>query len=472
MLSKILATILKCAVIFGLISISQLTQASEYLLKYRNSFFPLNLKSPHLKVLSTHPPGQLIKIEIDESNSKFELNQLLTQPNVEYVVPDSKVFALNAFLDISKLKEQWALSKIKAEKAWLLAGNKGSRKVIVAVIDTGADYKHVSLAPNMIKGYDFIHNNENPMDVVSYGFPGHGTHCSGIVGATGLVEGGTIGISPEVSILPLRFIDEDGGEISNAIRAIDFAIEKKVDVISASWGGEMSRADARPLIEAIARAEKAGIVFVSAASNDGKNNDTFEVYPANANLSNTISVAASDKMDSRPSWSNFGHNKVNIAAPGDEILSTIPGSRYGSISGTSMAAPLVAGLVALVKAQDANLNPMELRSLLQATSDKVNIDTACDCRINAFNAIDLVKTKKMFISPFAGSFHVGEKIQFEAVYGKAPFSFSSTNSMVASIDSLSGVLSAMSEGETTISATDASGLTRSSYKIYIIKSQP
>ena len=236
-----------------------------------------------------------------------------------------------------------------------------------------------------------------------------------------MVDGGTVGISPDLSIMPIRFLDENGsGDLNNGIKAIDYAIEHKVQIISASWGAAISKEEAKPLIEAIERAEKAGVVFVVAASNDGKDNDSYEVYPAKAGTSNTIAVAASNSSDGKPYWSNYGKATVDLSSPGDGIMSTLPNDSYGNLSGTSMATPLVAGLVAFIKAQDPQLTPSQIRSLLQATGTKVQIETACDCRVDAYNAVDTVLAKKMFAHPQAATLAVGAKTQFTGVYGVAP----------------------------------------------------
>lgn len=440
--------------------------AAEYLVKYRSQYGIMSF-SDRLQVADIHPAGNLMKVNIAEPKTIEAMIELFSNPNVEYVVPNAKLYAFTAPVDVAGLKDQWAIAKVQAEKAWQRAGNKGSKRVVVAVIDTGVDYKHKALASNSVPGYNFIQNNNDPMDITGGQNPGHGTHCAGIIGSNGLVDGGTIGISPEVSIMPLRFLDENGsGDLNNGVKAIDYAIEKGVDVISASWGAAVSRAQAQPLIDAIERARAKNIIFVVAAANDGKNNDSYEVYPANAGNDNTISVAAMNMADAKPSWSNYGKHSVHLSSPGDTIMSTLPGNRYGNLSGTSMATPLVAGLVAFIKAQDSTLKPYEIRSLLQATGVKIGIETACDCRVDAFNAVDMVLSKQMYVHPFSGTFAPGEKVNFTGIYGKAPFTFTSSNASAATIDS-SGVLTAVAEGETQISVTDADGKTASSYKIYV-----
>ena len=228
----------------------------------------------------------------------------------------------------------------------------------------------------MVQGYNFKDNNNDPMDKTSPGGnPGHGTHCSGIIGGTGLIDGGIEGISPVVSIMPLRFLDESGqGDIDSAIKAIDYAVQQKVAVISASWGATIGADQAKPLVEAIKRADDAGIIFVAAAANDGADNDTVSVFPANSGLPGTITVGATDSNDTKPSWSNYGVKSVHVSAPGDSIMSSLPGNQYGNLSGTSMATPLVSGLVALLKAQDPTLTGVQTRALLQLTGAKISME--------------------------------------------------------------------------------------------------
>ncbi len=456
--------------LFSVLAISVPTFAAQYLVKYRNAqSIHTFWSTSNMQILDVHSAGKLITVDIPKASTLSAMANLVSNPNVEYIVPNARLRTFSsvpATVSASALKQQWAVDKVHAPQAWERAGNKGSRKVLVAVIDTGADSKHESLKENMVVGFDFIKGNTDTTDETGQN-PGHGTHCSGVIGATGLFDGGTVGISPEVSVMPIRFLDAaGGGDLGNAVKAIDFAIEKKVNIISASWGGAIPRTQAQPLIEAIQRAETAGIIFVVAAGNDGQNNDTYEVFPANAGVNNMIVVAASDAADRKPSWSDFGAAKVSIASPGNEIISTLPNNKYGNLSGTSMATPLVAGTVAFLKAQDSHLTAVQMRSLIQATGVPSGIQTACDCRIDALQAVDAIKKHSMFVSPFAATVGKGESLQFEGVYGKAPFTFSSSNPSAATIDN-SGKLSAVSDGNTVITVKDANGVSASSHKIYV-----
>ncbi|MGZ3747528.1 MAG: S8 family serine peptidase, partial [Pseudobdellovibrionaceae bacterium] len=186
----------------------------EYLVKYRNTraFSALSTLSydNQIQVLDNHTVGKLVKVGIKKENEAPVLASLLSNADVEYVVPNFKLHTFSAPMEPSALKAQWAISKVQVEKAWQRAGNKGSKNVLVAVIDTGVDYNHQALQPNMVPGFDFAENDNDPMDKTGSQNPGHGTHCAGVIGATGLIEGGTVGISPDISIMPLRFLTENG----------------------------------------------------------------------------------------------------------------------------------------------------------------------------------------------------------------------------------------------------------------------
>ncbi|WP_409477774.1 S8 family serine peptidase [Pseudobdellovibrio sp. HCB154] len=458
------------------LGLSVSANAGEYLVKYKNEKAVNNIvfmqtEANGLQVKSMHKPGKLLKVSVNEFQKVRVLAEILRDKNVEYVVPNFKIKAFSAPADITGLKEQYALAKVNAPQAWAKAGNKGKKSVTVAVIDTGIDYNHSALAPNMVKGFDFRDNDADPMDLTGAQNPGHGTHCGGIIGATGLVDGGIQGISPEVQMMPIRFLGADGsGDLDNGIKSIDYAIEKGVQVISASWGAAVPKSQAQPLIEAVQRADAAGIIFVAAAANDGKNNDNVDMYPTNANTANMIAVAASNSNDTKPYWSNYGKAMVSIAAPGDAIMSTLPGNKYGNLSGTSMATPLVAGLVAFLKAQDPSLTGAEIRSLMQATGAKVQIETACNCRIDALASVNALLDKQSWMVPAATTLAVDATQQFTVKNAQGAVKFESSDANIATI-SESGLLTAKAQGTVTVKGTDASGNVVSSLDINVGKAQ-
>lgn len=451
----------------------------EYLVKYKNRTFTtmLSLKStPSMQIADHNAFGNLLKVRINGAQEISTLVSLLKNPNVEYVVPNIKLHAqlqsiesVDAAVGTAGLQEQWANKTVGVEKAWSLAGNKGAKKVKVAVIDTGMDYNHPSLKTNAIAGYDFRDGDADPMDLTSQQNPGHGTHCSGSIGGNGLADGGIVGASAEVSIMPLRFLGADGsGDLNNGIKAIDHAIQQGASVISASWGATVSRSQAQPLVDAVQRASNAGVIMVMAAANDGRNNDQTEVFPTNAEFDNTISVAASGPNDEKPSWSNFGKGTVHLASPGLDIMSTLPSNKYGKLSGTSMATPLVSGIVAFLKAQDPSLTGAQIRALLQVTGAKANIEVACGCRVDMAAATQAVLSRRMFITPAAATIEPGATKNFTATYGKAPFSFTVKDANIGDIDA-NGRFTAKAEGETTLTVTDAAGARSESLAIRVAK---
>ncbi|MFN3453855.1 MAG: S8 family serine peptidase, partial [Pseudobdellovibrio sp.] len=211
------------------------------------------------------------------------------------------------------------------------------------------------------------------------------------------------------------------------------------------------------------RAEAAGVIFVAAAANDGKNNDKVSMYPANAAA---ISVAASNQSDAKPSWSNYGKANVALAAPGEGIMSSLPNDKYGNLSGTSMATPLVAGLVAFLKAQDPNLTSAEVKALLQSTGAKVNIETACNCRIDAFAAVDTLLSNKAWMIPTAATIEVNATQQFTVKNANGAVKFESSNPAVATITE-QGLLTGVTQGSVIVKGTDAAGNVVSSLDINV-----
>ena len=253
--------------------------------------------------------------------------------------------------------KQWDLAAIDAPAAWNITT--GSSSVVVAVIDTGVDYNHIDLSANIwtnpnagndgfvgdLHGYNFVADNGNPMDD-----NGHGTHVAGTIAAEGKGIGVT-GVAYSTTIMPLKFLDANGsGYLSDAVEAINYATMERtvygvnVRVDNCSWGGGGFSAAMQSAIQA---ANNAGIMVVTAAGNSGTNNDTSPQYPANYNLPNVISVAASNQNNQLASFSNYGAATVDIAAPGVSIYSTTPNNTYSTYSGTSMATPHVSAVAAM-----------------------------------------------------------------------------------------------------------------------------
>jgi subtilisin family serine protease len=306
------------------------------------------------------------------------------------------------------LPNAWGIAKTGAKQAW--SRQRGSKNIIVAVIDTGVDYNHPDLAANIwrnpnasrtratgvdgqglaiagdIVGWDFVQNDNLPYD-----WGGHGTHVAGSIGAVGNNGVGVSGINQRVSIMSVRFMDASGrGDTSAAIKAIDYAISRGAKVLNNSWGGKGGYN--RALHDAIARSERAGALFVTSAGNDGTNNDRNPSYPAAfTDLPNVISVAATTSTDGLASFSNYGAKSVHVGAPGVSIYSTRPGNKYAYLSGTSMASPHVAGAAALLWAQNPNAGYAEIKRRLINSGDVVSSlqgRTITGRRINVLKALD------------------------------------------------------------------------------------
>lgn len=265
-------------------------------------------------------------------------------------------------------------------------GLRGSRQVIVAVIDTGIDGEHPDLAPNLyvnsgeipndgidndgngyvddVNGWNVVNSNSETRDE-----RGHGTHCAGTMGAVGDNDIGIAGINWNVSLLPVKFMDSNGeGSLARAVEAIQYARVMKARVINASWGSKKSSEILRRTIE---EAGRENILFVAAAGNSGHSNGLFPHYPSNYDLANLLAVAATDQNDELAEFSNYGSGKVQVAAPGVNIYSTYPQGRYEFLSGTSMAASQVSGIAALVLSVEPRLTARELRERLIRTSEPI-----------------------------------------------------------------------------------------------------
>ena len=364
----------------------------------------------HLKAQAGENPAQL-----------FE--QLKNDPDVEYVEPNylislslpqnteeppqamstsSENTYTQSYVPQIQVTESWRhLSPTKQQDP-----EKGKDPVIVAVIDSGVDYNHPLLVnkgaiwenemekvaasssssylnnqdddgngyPDDIRGWNFVENNNDPMDTDVDPVKGHGTHVAGIiVGVTQPIESDE---PSRVKIMPLKFLDSSGkGPTSNAISAIYYAVRNGARIINMSWGGPIY---SQALHEALAYAYRRGVLLVAAAGNSARNNDLEPMYPANFPIPSQITVAASTSFDNLASFSNFGTGRVHVAAPGSFVRSlkvvthaTKPGY-FHSLSGTSMAAPFVSGLAAMVLFEKPELNHIQVRQLILNSASQLS----------------------------------------------------------------------------------------------------
>jgi subtilisin family serine protease len=274
---------------------------------------------------------------------------LQKNPNVRYVEPDDLVFALDA-----ELSDSWGVERIGAGIVHD-DDNKGTG-IKVAIIDSGIDYTHPDLDGNYVSGYDFVNDDDDPMDD-----NGHGTHVAGTVAAED--DGsGVVGVAPEAYIYALKVLNSGGsGYFSDIIKALEWCMSNGIQVTNNSYGS--SGDPGTSVQEAFDNAYNAGIIHVAAAGNSGNppgRGDNVE-YPAA--YDSVIAVAATDQSDKRARFSSTGPD-VELAAPGVGIYSTYIGG-YTTYSGTSMASPHVAGVVALMIVA----NVSNIRGQLQSTAD-------------------------------------------------------------------------------------------------------
>lgn len=287
---------------------------------------------------------------------------LRANPNVAYVEEDGRVYATLETLP-------WGVDRIDAELVHPY--NKGTG-VKVSIIDTGIDYTHPDLYANYKGGYDYVNDDAYPLDD-----NGHGTHCAGIIAAEGN-DIGAIGVAPEAWLYAVKVLDATGsGSLSDVVAGIQWSVDNSMQVTSMSLG---TNTDYVTLHAACDAAYAAGIVVVAAAGNDYSLRGRAEVdtvdYPAR--YGSVIAVGATDNTDTKASFSSTGA-ALELAAPGVSIYSTLPtykvtlsanyGYNYGTLSGTSMSCPHVAGTAALVMLSEPTFTNVQVRQRLQSTAD-------------------------------------------------------------------------------------------------------
>jgi subtilisin family serine protease len=295
---------------------------------------------------------------------------------------------------------------IDAPEGWDIAV--GSSSVVVADLDSGMETTHVDLAANLytnpgeiagngidddgngfvddVHGWDFRDNDNNPSDPSTV-CSSHGTHTAGTIGAVGNNGIGVTGVAQQVSIMPLRAFYAQSifctAQDADLIEAMGYEALMRVPISNNSWGGgPFSQA----MQDAIGRTR---MLFVTSAGNSAANNDTTPSYPASYPLENILAVAATDHNDALASFSNYGANSVEVAAPGVNILSTIKGNTYGLLSGTSMASPHVAGAAAVLLGDDPTLTPHELRYRLMKGTDPKGLPVSTHGRLNLHGSLSL-----------------------------------------------------------------------------------
>lgn len=355
------------------------------------------------------------------------VNELRSDPDVEFAEPNyilskSAETGMQQIFSAEEIQAEAAQSQatymatganIGVASVWTAAANSPvNTRPIVAVIDTGLDTHHYvitgtnSLWTNQdevagngidddnngyvddVHGWNYVADNGAMIDD-----DGHGTHVTGIILSVDQNIYSTPLHTSRVQIMPLKFLDGTGtGTTSNAIRAIYYAVQNGATVLNNSWGGS---GYSRALHDAVAYTYQWGAVFVAAAGNAGHNNDSIPMYPASLDVPNVISVAATTDQDNLASFSNYGLMSVELGSPGVYILSLVPGNAFGTSSGTSMAAPFVAGTAAQMKAESPTMLGYQIRSIIMnsiASYSQLSGKVSTSGRVNSATAVNFSKT--------------------------------------------------------------------------------
>lgn len=417
-----------------ILSVSAWSQApkvvpGEYLIKYRVDMGSsqvigkiqgkVNLKAAFPEMNMLHfsvKPGQ--ESAIDDLKNDPEV--LFVEPN--YVLEKLDEARPGEVVDRLSMDEVHAQSSltysqnyaaVRVEQAWSLSSAySANNRPIVAIIDTGLDSNHdvfkktnaLWVNPKEIpangvdddqngyiddvNGWNFIANSPAFADD-----EGHGTHVAGIVVGAGLDIFSPQLDQSKIRVMPLKFLDKQGaGSTSNAVKAIYYAVNNGAKIINNSWGGP---GYSSALLEALSYAYNQHVLIVSAAGNSSKNNDSTEMYPANYVVPSNISIAASTDTDRLASFSNYGVGTVQVASPGVYIYSSLPGNIYGSMSGTSMAAPFVSGIAALALREAPALTGFQLKNLIVSTAVQVGPlagKVQSGSRVDAYSLVSQAKS--------------------------------------------------------------------------------
>jgi thermitase len=317
-------------------------------------------------------------IKIPKGKLQAKLQEYSREKTIEFVEPDYIAYAIGTPSD-AYFGSQWGMTKIQAPQAWDVTT--GQPAIKIAILDTGVDQNHEDLAAKLVANRNFT------TSATTDDLYGHGTHVAGVAAAVTNNAIGVAGVGYNTVIMNVKVLDDSGsGNYSWIANGIIWATDNGAKVISMSLGGS---SNSLTLQNAVNYAWSRGVIVVAAAGNNGNSAPSYPAYYGNA-----IAVAASDANDNRASFSNYG-SWVDVAAPGTGIYSTLPnhsnriGLNYGSLNGTSMATPFVAGMAGLIWATSYGTDNVTVRSRIETTADKVaGTGTYWQFgRINAYRAV-------------------------------------------------------------------------------------
>ncbi len=379
-------------------------------------------------------------MEVDDPDAM--VRELQANPFIDRVEKNVER-RLSVFSDDPFAGDQYHLKQdndadIDAGKAWDITT--GSSDIVVAVIDTGIDLDHPDLVDAIwqnsdeiagngidddgngyiddVNGWDFVGNDNDPNPTPtglswSTSVVVHGTHVAGLIGATGNNGTGISGVNWNVTIMPIRVFTDTGlSNVDDIYNAVLYAANNGADVINMSYGGTSFSTFEQ---EAIEYARDKGVLSVAAAGNESTNLDDIPLYPVCHPY--VLGVTATDAFDETASFTNYGTDCADLAAPGDTILSAYYAddpvhdftSEYGYLSGTSMASPIAAGVAALVLSVQPSLSPDDMQDILIGATDNLSDDTLGSGRLNAYQSVVDAQVASSPDAPSITAYHNSKK---------------------------------------------------------------
>ncbi len=441
-----------------------------------------------------------ITLKTKEKPDDFINQMMKDNEDIEYIQPD---YEMSLSSNDANFTSQWGVNNgqsvsdaVYGEKhidanvvpAWEISRGEG---ITVAVIDTGVDISHEDLSGNVwtnakeiagngidddgngyiddVNGWNFFDDNNKVYNQATVNEDEHGTHVSGIIAAVKDNSKGIAGVAPKAKIMPLKVFKNGTAYTSDIIEAIEYAESNGAKIVNCSWG---TAKDNLALKETI---QQSKMLFVCAVGNSAANIDTSPVYPASYGLNNVISVASIDKSGKLTSASNYGESSTSVAAPGEDIYSTLPANTYGSRSGTSLAAGFVSGEAALIVSRYGNLTAQEVKQRIMSSSDRLSTLVGKVNRGNKINVnsalLGLSSEQVMNIGESGGQQNGSQNVDGYSTFYSTPQTGSGTIFSVPA-GATNGQLNMTLSGNTITNLRPFSGTTYTAKKTDLVSQSP
>ncbi|MEI7579331.1 MAG: S8 family serine peptidase, partial [bacterium] len=393
--------------------------ADQFLVTYKNDtalkLYTASSSNVRFSRKNISDKTYLISDRQNQTASQIFIKKSKQDTNISNIIPNYLAF-LQSTPNDPRFSEQWAwkAAKSNVEQAWDITATRDLHEVLVAVIDSGIDYRHEDFPVDRLwdgtscksstgaalgnckYGYDLINGDNDPM-ANGTDEDTHGTNVSSVIAAKINNVKGMAGIAPNAKIMSIKVFEGEITSVDKIIDAYNFAFYNEAKIINGSIGISEITAPITPLEEAIQRLNDKGVLIVSAAGNENSNNDTTPILPCNYKKTNTICVAATTENDKMASFSNFGTQFIDISAPGEGILVAEylnNQSEYNLWSGTSFSSPFVAGEAALIWGYNYGFTATQVKEIILSTGDAIT-DTkkiAVNSRVNVYKAMQKAQT--------------------------------------------------------------------------------